>query len=1585
MIPNTTGGYVTFPATELVQAWVDGSQPNHGFFVLAVPTTSAERTFQSHEPISHGHNPPRLVVGYSPPYGAIYSGRGCDAGAVYATGEWLDYLYRVDGISSATVRIRGIIGGGSTILKADHTVFDGVTNEDGTTLSSTTGPRDIVVEIKEPSGYRELARCRITVVAPTPTPTITRSPTPTRTNSPTSTVVATPSATRPASPTATAPSTPSATPTPTSPTDTPTAVPTETPVVTLVPPPDAPLDPVCSIFRPRGGLDAHVVEWAEPPIGATNVHVEVMNRDGTWSELGEAKGSATSWTRLIEYDDFAPPEPRFRLRSHRHGDGAYSSYVEVPPCTLPFVAEPDPTPVLEPPSPTVACPVAACMVIDFETEADGVTPIEPGTSVERQYEELYPTYSRSVIVVPAAGTISPDQSLQATAGGTTVGFSGPLVVHFARPQSYVALAIGVGPGSVVPVEATLRAYRKDASEPVAISSAMLGGGEQPVTTVLAIDRGTRPDFVSGDAVRVRDISRIEVEIQGGSAELIDDLTFDVFGKRPLPPPPPCLSVAEPVVELDPLPPTVSENLFSLGGIVRFEQEPIAATVIIDGAEVGQHTVHPLKPIHLYLHPVSFNAGERTLNVANFTNMLFPGSNELTVSIGDGYHTGVSMPLEITFVPPFDTPPEVCPAPPPGHPDPAAPAPMYFEGKPDGAVLGPQFLSEHGLVFPEDRPGHIVELAGWSTDRFARMRSIEGVHAGPLVIRFTNPQRRVRMSAGIDGAGGPGGVLRAYDRPIGGALLDEDALPSVRNISDPLVGVGEVEASATADIHRVEFEVEGDGIEAIDDLVLYRACDPLPAAPSTVDISVAGMEITQVVNKVLSPPRPPGSTSAYRGQYAGVPLVKGKQTVVRVYGALSGASQPISGVRARLSVLSGSGPLADTALGVLEPVASFGGPAGHRIRLDPGRTLDALRADARLSWNFILPLTWIRDADPFAVPDPGPLQLRLIAEINTPSTVKECAAPECLANNQLSIYDVEFKRTGALQVNPVYITVEKGTANERTATAESAECTFWDRQIGSSVGGTGTPTDLCEAAGMEASMPGFVQRLYPVAEGGVLISNTVRRIKRGDSTDTNGSFRDDLLTQLCEKYTYDTIFGLIPYTAVGTWTRGLSKLDYACAIGNVADQSTAAHEVGHTAGLKHAGEDHGEGCLRVTIMGIGYVECEDSWPYPHGGIGEFGFNTRTMEAMDPGEPRPDKPHAHDLMSYGDPYWISPRNYCRLLDKFGAGTSDYCEYHRSLSADLESGDRVDIGLGSDTVDRTDRELGQNAGDRVDLAHGRDAGGSVAVDTGARTAGLTPGDYMLVRGRISAEEAVIAPLYTVTLDEPPPVHEAGEITLELRDDEGGVLSTTPVKVAWTADDDDGPTASFTAYVPPNDAGHRLVALVGETEIAQRVRSSNAPTILSTEPGAGDTWESNGNYAVGWQSQDLDGDAVVHRVEYSPDEGRTWIEIAMDDPAESLDLDAADMPGGDRALIRVTASDGFLSAMDVTSSSFSVAKKSPQLKIVAAGEGTAFATGAAGLLAIGSDREDGDVDPATLLWSVDGALIAEGTDYLPGSTPSS
>jgi hypothetical protein len=174
-----------------------------------------------------------------------------------------------------------------------------------------------------------------------------------------------------------------------------------------------------------------------------------------------------------------------------------------------------------------------------------------------------------------------------------------------------------------------------------------------------------------------------------------------------------------------------------------------------------------------------------------------------------------------------------------------------------------------------------------------------------------------------------------------------------------------------------------------------------------------------------------------------------------------------------------------------------------------------------------------------------------------------------------------------------------------------------------------------------------------------------------------------------------------------------------------------------------------------------------------------------------------------------------------------------------------------------------------------------------------------------------------------------------------------------------------SFVLAALPDAA--RLVLKQRNATLAVRAASAHPPTVTITAPAAGALWD--GVQTMRWQAADLDGDALLYAVSYSPDAGATWRTVAVDLQEPSLALDTRELPGGNQALVRVLASDGFHST-SADSSLFRVPRKGPSVFIFGPADGARVAPGVPLLLEGGSDDlESGPLPETALTWSSDRA----------------
>jgi hypothetical protein len=149
----------------------------------------------------------------------------------------------------------------------------------------------------------------------------------------------------------------------------------------------------------------------------------------------------------------------------------------------------------------------------------------------------------------------------------------------------------------------------------------------------------------------------------------------------------------------------------------------------------------------------------------------------------------------------------------------------------------------------------------------------------------------------------------------------------------------------------------------------------------------------------------------------------------------------------------------------------------------------------------------------------------------------------------------------------------------------------------------------------------------------------------------------------------------------------------------------------------------------------------------------------------------------------------------------------------------------------------------------------------------------------------------------------------------------------------------------------------------VASRSASPNAPTVKVTEPKRGS--ELRGEFNIGWDGNDPDGDPLTYSVLYSNDGGETWETLGTGLEEENLTVNRDDLPGGNNR-IKVIANDGFNSGMG-ESETFYVYPHDPQAQITNPGEGDIFYP-AQNITFQGEayDMEDGTIDDdAAFSWS--------------------
>ena len=218
----------------------------------------------------------------------------------------------------------------------------------------------------------------------------------------------------------------------------------------------------------------------------------------------------------------------------------------------------------------------------------------------------------------------------------------------------------------------------------------------------------------------------------------------------------------------------------------------------------------------------------------------------------------------------------------------------------------------------------------------------------------------------------------------------------------------------------------------------------------------------------------------------------------------------------------------------------------------------------------------------------------------------------------------------------------------------------------------------------------------------------------------------------------------------------------------------------------------------------------------------------------------------------------------------------------------------------------------------------------------------------------------------------YPTGEFKATFQAADGSNLANVSFGMNYDLGEYDAPNpGAFQVEIPYPAEAVSLAITQGDQEFYRLEKSPNVPTVSVNQPGGGNPVE--GATTLTWAASDGDGDSLIHNVYYSPDGGSTWQLLAVGWTGSELPIDASLLPGGNNALIRVTASDG-LNTAHAESVPFVVPKHAPEVTILPPDPDAApWAQGQPNLLAAAAeDVEDGLLSPASLQWmsNKDGAL---------------
>jgi hypothetical protein len=401
--------------------------------------------------------------------------------------------------------------------------------------------------------------------------------------------------------------------------------------------------------------------------------------------------------------------------------------------------------------------------------------------------------------------------------------------------------------------------------------------------------------------------------------------------------------------------------------------------------------------------------------------------------------------------------------------------------------------------------------------------------------------------------------------------------------------------------------------------------------------------------------------------------------------------------------------------------------------------------------------------------------------------------------------------------------------------------------------------------------------------------------------------------------------------------------------------TLGHELGHNKGLKH-------------VLCKGDEADPDSaypWPNPTCALadndptGYYGLtvyhgiwgidqtvisNDREAASANQGFP---------VMGYKHYQWVSPWEYCKLLDTAYGVTCNLWNWSGLQELERDAFQNPSALLSAEELDRF-----ETAANFIVL------GGF--IDTNTNSAEIQE-VYTLDALPASMREQAISNLAAQRA-----FGVNASYALIQVDQGGGVLATQALTLV-SDDEDDGLYAFLEAL--PAASGVKGVQVRGDSTILDaRVASDNPPTVQVVSPNGGETLSAG--FAISWTAADLDGDSLSFDVFYSPDNGVTWTLLAMGITNTSWQLPSLDaIPGSDQGRIRVVTNDGFNTSMDTCDGTVSVPNSIPQALIIRPSDGLTI-TDQDLLIFEGMslDNEDGP-NAGTVSWisSIDGFLSAE------------
>jgi hypothetical protein len=424
-------------------------------------------------------------------------------------------------------------------------------------------------------------------------------------------------------------------------------------------------------------------------------------------------------------------------------------------------------------------------------------------------------------------------------------------------------------------------------------------------------------------------------------------------------------------------------------------------------------------------------------------------------------------------------------------------------------------------------------------------------------------------------------------------------------------------------------------------------------------------------------------------------------------------------------------------------------------------------------------------------------------------------------------------------------------------------------------------------GMQAVFPGPTRIIATLPA--IDVSDIVNT-ERAKPEPSDFAIDDGVIAQLDELYGDSRgfrgkILGMIPGVGSG---KGPGKIGATGSIGRPLD--FVAHEAGHQWGLAHAHRDNGctdddengafDGPVskRGPLLGVGL----DPRYWSGGSIGRF-------------QPiGPEKPGVFDATPNAPPNVYDYMSYCSN-DRIGQ-TWISAPYWATEVRELAPGGRVDTGFSGGCCflggapDPTVRSRRSPLAAAVPVLH---------VNASLRYAGPP---HQLLRVEQGSGKVDLGP------------SEGGPLVhVIVRRANNSVISDSEVVAEVdSARGDDDLFAAVNVAVPSAPDAARVEIRVSGVLILARNVSPNAPTVKLLKPKPKAKIKRKGRFTVKWRAVDADGDALLSRVEFSPDGGKSWRGLTAGVAKNQAKVKGSALSATRKGVLRVVVRDGFEAASD-------------------------------------------------------------------------